>query len=79
MPLSTAGGKRGRVMADLIERADAINAIRYVTDSPNYSKTLGELLRIPSVEQTEPQMDDLQDWKDRMWAEAVIEPQTERS
>ena len=42
-------------MADLIERADAINAIRYVTDSPNYSKTLGELLRIPSVEQTEPQ------------------------
>lgn len=41
-------------MADLIERADAINAIRYVIDSPNYSKTLGELLRIPSVEQTEP-------------------------
>lgn len=41
-------------MADLIERADAINAIRYVTDSPNYSKTLGELLHIPSVEQTEP-------------------------
>lgn len=40
-------------MADLIERADAINAIRYVTDSPNYSKTLGELLHIPSVEQTE--------------------------
>lgn len=44
-------------MADLIERADAINAIRYVTDSPNYSKTLGELLRIPSVEQNKPQTD----------------------
>ena len=42
-------------MADLIERADAINAIRYVIDSPNYSKTLGELLRIPTAEQTEPQ------------------------
>lgn len=40
-------------MADLIERADAINAIRYVTDSLNYSKTLGELLHLPSVEQTE--------------------------
>ena len=70
-------------MADLIERADAINAIRYVTDSPNYSKTLGELLCIPSVEQTEPlkielTAKDLQDWKDRMWAEAVVtEPTTQ--
>lgn len=27
---------------------------------------------------TEPQKEDLQDWKDQMWAEAVIEPQTER-
>lgn len=26
---------------------------------------------------TEPQTEDLQDWKDRMWAEAVIEPQTD--
>ena len=26
----------------------------------------------------EPQTEDFQDWKDRMWAEAVIEPQTER-
>ena len=25
----------------------------------------------------EPQIEDLQDWKDRMWAEAVIEPQTD--
>ena len=50
-------------MADLIERADAINAIRYVTDSPNYSKTLGELLRIPSVEQTEPQTDETEQLK----------------
>ena len=31
------------------------------------------------IYEDEPQTDDLQDWKDRMWAEAVIEPQTERS
>ena len=28
---------------------------------------------------TEPQTEDLQDWKDQMWAEAVIEPQTDCS
>lgn len=37
-------------MADLIERADAINALQYVLDSPNYSKALGEILRIPTAD-----------------------------
>lgn len=36
-------------MADLIERASAINALQYVLDSPNYSKALGEILRIPTA------------------------------
>lgn len=30
-------------------------------------------------EPTMEEWEELQDWKDRMWAEAVIEPQTERS
>jgi len=34
---------------------------------------------IKADRKTEPQTEDLQDWKDRMWAEAVIEPQAERS
>ena len=37
-------------MADLIERASAINALQYVLDSPNYSKALGEILRIPTAD-----------------------------
>ena len=41
------------MMKDLIKREDAINAIQCVTDSPNFSKALGKLLRIPSAEQTE--------------------------
>ena len=37
-------------MADLIERASAINALQYVLDSPNYSKALCEILRIPTAD-----------------------------
>ncbi len=36
-------------MADLIERASAINALQHVLDSPNYSKALGEILCIPTA------------------------------
>ena len=45
-------------MVDLIERASAINALQYVLDSPNYSKALGEILRIPTADtpQTETQI-----------------------
>ena len=46
-------------MVDLIERASAINALQYVLDSPNYSKALGEILRIPTADtpQTELHID----------------------
>ena len=33
--------------------------------------------RNTTFEADTPQTEDLQDWKDRMWAEAVIEPQTD--
>ena len=48
-------------MADLIERASAINALQYVLDSPNYSKALGEILRIPTADT--PQTDCVEDDK----------------
>ena len=45
-------------------------------------KTEPTISKMEQVED-EPQTEDLQDWKDRMWAEAVeaskTEPQTERS
>ena len=55
-------------MADLIERASAINALQYVLDSPNYSKALGEILRIPTADtpQTEDyDFRDEQEYNDR--------------
>ena len=49
------------------------------------SKTEPQTMYYPQVDgitpsvivKDEPQTEDLQDWKDRMWAEAVIEPQTD--
>jgi len=46
-------------MADLIERASAINALQYVVDSPNYSKALGEILRIPTADTPQTETHDL--------------------
>ena len=38
------------------------------------------LRKLKELRKDEPQTEDLQDWKDRMWAEAIVtEPQTERS
>ena len=37
-------------MTDSIERASAIKALQYVLDSPNYSKALSYMLRIPTVD-----------------------------
>ena len=57
-------------MADLIERASAINALQYVLDSPNYSKALGEILRIPTADtpQTESTGSPIGDYRDGVGA-----------
>lgn len=56
----------------------ATYVVTFETDNAELKREVEKYLQ-GIMDKDEPQMDDLQDWKDRMWAEAVIEPQTERS
>lgn len=58
----------------LLERHDKDKAIRKMKI---FADAVALTVETATDTADTPQTEDLQDWKDRMWAEAVIEPQTD--